>query len=311
MIEPNAEEISVDIQKRLAGQAYMVVAQNNVKKTVKIKEINDAAANLLGRTTVEMLGLELRDVVGAKVSETLNEYLEYEDEAYDLDDILKRVREFKMKHYNGEEIVMALQIIRDQARDENQWFRLIIKDERRQIKERSLLNILKENLTGVQSIDETTNLPNMVACQRSIEVIQNYAKTHELTSCLAILRIDRHQKNMERYGKKGVMDLIQHVASCCKAKFREDDQVFHLGDHLVGLVLMEISHDSARIVLNRLRWFIGSHRIAFGGKSDFSVTISVAFMPILPEADDVLTRCLKMADAFGADERNLLTELKG
>lgn len=311
MIEPDSTEISVDIQRKLAQQAYLVVAQNNTKKTVKIKEINEAAAALLGRTTVELLGLELREVVGEKVAEALNEYLEYEDEAYDLDDILKRVREFKMKHHNGEELLLALQIIRDQARDENQWFRMIIKDERRQIKERSLLNILKENLTGVQSIDDVTGLPNMVACQRSIEVIQNYAKTHDLTSCLAILRIDRHEKNLERYGKNGVLELLKHVASCCKSKFREDDHVFHLNDYQVGLVLTEISHDSARIVLNRLRWFVGSHRIVFGGKSDFSVTISVAFMPILPEADDVLSRCLSMVHAFGADERNLLTELKG
>jgi hypothetical protein len=63
-------------------------------------------------------------------------------------------------------------------------------------------------------------------------------------------------------------------------------------------------------VLNRLRWIIRSHRLDFGGKPDFSVTVSVAFSMLshqdmessLEDSEDILL-------ALDQDERNQLIEL--
>ena len=88
--------------------------------------------------------------------------------------------------------------------------------------------------------------------------------------------------------------------------------VCHLTDHTIGLFLLDISLESARVVLNRLRWLIGNHRISFGGKADFSVTISLVYSEI-PEArdEDLLAISEAKAAEIGPDERNAFVPLKG
>ncbi|MEJ0010127.1 MAG: DEAD/DEAH box helicase [Alphaproteobacteria bacterium] len=70
---------------------------------------------------------------------------------------------------------------------------------------------------------------------------------------------------------------MQHVANCCRSTFRAEDLISALSDRALGLLLFDISRESARMVLNRLRWNVRNHVLSFGGKSDFSVTISIAF----------------------------------
>lgn len=292
--------------------ASLLVSQNNQKRTVKVVEISVQAAELLGYVHQEIEGLPLQTILSDATKETLEELLEFDDAAEDLDDVIKRIHHFRLKRYNGEEVPVAIKIFRESVRDQNQWFRLLVKDERRQIAEKSITSALREHFEGVRSVDAETGLPERNSCARYFEMVQNYGKSHELKACFAVLRIDRHEKNMARYGKSGCLQLLQHVAACCRGSFREEDIVCQLSESSIGLFLLNIELESARVVLNRLRWNIRNHRIDFGGKSDFSNTVSIVFAPVHAHLDDdLLSACEQSSAAIELEERNLLIEYKG
>ncbi|MAR56559.1 MAG: hypothetical protein CMM93_05195 [Rickettsiales bacterium] len=293
-----------------AAPMHMLLCQNNEKKTVKIKEVSEALAEALGQMRSELEGVELKEVVSAKVAESLDDYLEFEDDSDDLDKVLTRVREFRMKHFNGEEVLLALRIFRETARDQNQWFRVHLKDERRQIQEESLFQIIRANLEGRLSQHPKTGLPDRSSCENYIELVQQYVKTHKLKACFAVIGMDRHEKNLAAYGQEGCVTLLNHVANTCKTKFREDDVVCYLSDRSLGLLLMDVDVESVRVVLNRLRWFISSHRIVFGGKSNFSVTVSITFTTINGDEEQVVEACETAVLAIPSETRNQLIEVK-
>lgn len=291
--------------------AVLIVSQNNAKRLIKIKEINKEAAELLGYHPTELEGVSLQDVLGKRAVESIDDFLEFEDDAPDLDTVLSRVPEFRMKSKKGEELLLAMRIYRDPARDSSHWFRIILKDERRQIQDHSLQQMIAENMAGVQALDEATGLPDHYSAGKYVELTQKYVNTHDLNATFAIVRIDRHNKNLGQYGEQACVELLRHVASCCKTKFRADDVVCRLSDHAIGLLLLDISPESSRVVLNRLRWFIASHRINFGGKPNFSVTASVIFSPLRKdETRNVVAECEKTAGQLDEDTRNELIELK-
>ncbi len=306
MLQPEPE-LSPTPQK----DAIIILSQNNAKRLVKIKELNSQAAEMLGFHPTELEGVDLQIILGKRAVEAIEDFLEYDDDATDIDSVLSRVPELRMKNKKGEEILLAMRIYRDPARDGNHWFRMILKDERRQIQDRSLQSMIAENMAGVQSIDELSGLPDHYSAGKYLEVAQKYVNTHGLKATFAIVRIDRHNKNLAQYGEAACVELLKHVASCCKTKFRADDVVCRLSDYAIGLLLFDISPESSRVVLNRLRWFITSHRINFGGKPNFSLTASVIFTPLRKdETRNLLDSCEETERLLSEDTRNELIELK-
>jgi len=288
----------------------LVVSQNNEKQTVMIVQTNAVLAQALGRLQSEMEGQPLKSILTDKIAEALDDYLEYEEDGNDLEDVLRRVQQFKLKHFNGTDLAFGLRIFRDHARDSHSWFRLILKDERRQIKDNSLLDAVRKNFEGIQSIDEEVGLPDRYTAGQYLHVLQTYVQSHDLNAVVAVLRIDRYEKGVAKYGRVPSLELLRHVAACCKSKFRSEDVVCRLSDKMIGLFLFNITHETARVVLNRLRWHIAQHRISFGGKADFSVTISLSFMPLMKdESRDVLVMCEEAMGKLNQDERNIMIDL--
>lgn len=288
---------------------FLVLCQNNEKKQVKIVKASDELAAALGMMRSELEGQPLEMFLGAKAAESMQDYLEYDDMGPDVDSVLSRVREFKLKHHKGEELPFACRWLREPARDTNQWFRLMLKDEKRQIQDRSLQTLLRENLAGVISLDEETGLADRHTCERYLEQVHGYIKNKHVVATFAVIRLDRYEKSLAAYGAPGCRELLQHIARNCKATFREEDLVCRLSDGRIGLMLMDANTETARVVLNRLRWLIASHRIEFAGKSDFSVTVSVSFKEINADNGDTMLRdCEQAIINLHADERNQLIE---
>lgn len=268
-----------------ADSMELLLTQNNEKRCLKVTYISPNLAELLGYLRSDVEGKPLETILGNKAKQAVDDLMDFEDEHGDADEVLKRISSFTLKHYKGHEISFLQKLYREPARDHHPMFRVILRNERRQIEDSALPNILRENLAGIYSTDEQTGLADKECMEKYLTLVENYLQTHGLSACLAILRIDRFDKSIERYGAQACQQLVQHVASLCKGKFREEDLVCYLGGNEIGLLLMNTTPDAARIVLNRLRWHIASHRIEFGGKSDFSLTTSVVFTEINPKTE--------------------------
>lgn len=292
------------------GDGVLVIIQNNAEKSLTIKAANDALANMLGYAEGELNGREVEAILGGKLTKLLAEDLEYQEEAPDIGEILSRQREFRLKHRMGNEVPVNIQIMRLMSEGHQACFQLVVPNEREQLAQQQIKDFLKMNLEGRQQLEPHTQLPDHATAGIYLGLLKNYIASNGVEACFAVLRLDRHEKSMARYGKEACWELLRHTANCCRSTFRTEDVIFALSDHTLGLILFDISRESVRLVLNRLRWNIRTHRIVFGGKSDFSVTVSVAFDMLDEErGDSLFERCEESITTLDKDARNSLIEL--
>lgn len=298
-----------EIQPSRRGDAVLIVCQNNDERRVTIDAVSPAAEDLLKKSESVLKGQTIEQVFGQRTLEALEDYLEYEEDSGDLDEILPRIRDIKIKRGDAE-IPVDVKIVREPARDRFSWFRLILRGEDYDMERNSLRAMLQANLAGHQALDPITELPDRDTALKALELTSGYVANKDLQACFAVIRIDRHSKNINRYGHTQCGYLLKHIANACGRNFRTDDVFARISEEHIGVVLYDISLESARIVLNRLRWFISAHRLNFGGKSDFSVTISVSFGPVTEDRHaHLLERCEKALIDLDEEERNQLIEL--
>jgi GGDEF domain-containing protein len=292
------------------GDGVLIVLQNNATRRLNIQTANETAANLLGYAEGELEGRALETVLGQKLGQLLAEDLEFSDDAPDFGEILARQRDIKLRNRLGQELAAPCSVSRLMAQGQQACFQLVLPNEREVRAQQQLKDFLKLNLEGRMKVEDATGLPDRGTGGTYLSLLKNYIANNGMEAAFAVIRLDRHEKSLARYGKDACVELIQHAANCCRTTFRSEDVVFALNDHMLGLVLMDISRESARLVLNRLRWNIRNHRILFGGKSEFSVTVSICFdMLDADRGDSVLPRCEESAAALDKDARNSLVEL--
>ena len=291
------------------GDGYLIVVQDNAARQLIIDAVNDAAAAALDYPVAELKGRKLEVILGNQVALVIEEDLEYADDAPDMADVLSRTRELRLRKRLGEEISVPTTINRVMAEDRNPRFQLIIPNEREGRAKEQWRGLLKSSFDGQTELDPITRLPNRATAEAYLRTVGHYMAEGEFDAAFAVLRLDRYGKSLARYGEAGVSQLIQHVASICRSTFRGEDVICQLGPDKLGLLLIDISRESVRLVLNRLRWNIRTHTITFGGKADFSNTVSIAFdMLTADNGDALLARSEQAVEGLDADSRNSLLE---
>jgi diguanylate cyclase (GGDEF)-like protein len=302
-------ETAETVSEGRKGDGTVTLVQDNAARQITILSINEAAANQLGYPADELIGRKLEVILGGRTATMIEEDLEYEDDAPDLVEILSRHREIRLRPRSGSEITIPATLNRVMAEDRHPRFQMILPNEREGRARSQLKDLLKTGLDGHTQIDEAIGIPNRATAEAYIRLIGHYLGDGTTQAAFAVLRLDRYDKSMARYGADGVNQLLQHVANCCRATFRSEDVVCSLGGNKLGLLLVDISRESVRLVLNRLRWNIRTHTILFGGKADFSSTVSIAFgMLGGTDGEQLLAEVEKAVDAVEADTRNTLVE---
>ncbi len=291
------------------GDGVLRIAQDNAARALIIEEINDAALERLGYALDEVKGRKFEVILGHESALVIDEELEYDEQAPDMADIFARYRELRLRLRNGQEIGAAYRLHRLPASDHRSQFQVILPNDRDDRIRQNLREFLKNNLEGHQQLDPITGFPDRATMEATISRIKSFSADTGAEVCVATIRLDRFDKAIARYGAAPSQELVKHVLNCCRATFRSEDVVASLGNN-VGLLLINLSRESARVVLNRLRWNIGKRMIEFGGKSNFSVTISVAFdMLSSDNSNEILHLCERAVTGLDADARNAFVEL--
>lgn len=288
----------------------LVILQNNDARSLTIIGANDTATNLLGYAGGDLNGQPLLKVLGNRTVKLLNDELEYGEDTPDLGEILTRQRTIRLRNRLNEELDLNCKVSRLMVEDKHARFQLIIPDEREHRLQQQLKNFLKLNFEGRKQLDPATGLPDRATTETYLDLLQSYLASNQMQAVFAVVRIDRFEKSLARYGKDGCAQLLQHVANCCRSTLRTEDVISALSDQALGLILFDISRESVRLVLNRLRWNVGNYRIEFGGKADFSVTVSIAFDMLGGNRNETaIVRGEEAVAALDADTRNGLIEL--
>lgn len=283
--------------------AVFIVCQNYEKRMLEMAGANDKAKQLSGLTDEAMVGMPLQDFISGDLKDLIDEDINYSDHNYDLGDILAKTRVIQLKTADGGVREMRLRVVRSEAFDANPVFHLIMLDETEERENEQFRKIIAENFKGNEHLDEHTNLPDRQSLLKDIELIQHYQKKKLFGACIAVMQVDRIEKLRAQRGQEVCYELLTDLSRLCLQRLREEDLVGLVSDKALGLILMQISPDSARIVLNRLRWSISSIPIILDDGSRVDISVSIAFhMCDNATAEEMLMACekdLEDADAHG------------
>ena len=292
------------------GDMMLVVIQNNEEKALTISMINEQLEAMLGYGKDEVLNRRLETILGAAEAEAIEDDMEYSDEGPDFGDIFSKMREMKLRRRLGDEVRVNYTLSRLMSQGANACFQIVIPDEQERVSRTKITDFIALNLVGHTELDAATGLPNHKTAEAFLPLLKNYYADAESDIVFAVLRLDRHKKSIVKYGAQAATQLMMHTHQICRSTFRSEDMIFALSDSTLGVVLFNTTREAARVVLNRLRWKIRTHRIEFGGKSDFSVSACIGFDKL--DFEDILgvfTRCESAMAELDANERNALLEL--
>lgn len=288
---------------------FMHITQDNAGHRLIIDDVNSGFADLLGIAVEKLLGMNVLELLAPASFQALED-MEFTADAPDFFDIFSKQRHIKWKTIGSEEITFPLSIARIDAHSSDVRFKLSVPNERNARARARLSDFLQAHFEGHQVLDPETGLTNRSSGLGFFESLSHFAKSNDLPVAFATIRIDRFPKSFALYGEQACIQLLQHVAHGCRRALAPEDVVVRLRDDQLALILCNVSRESARVILNRLRWLIRSHRIVFGGKSEFSVTVSFAFGMMNPDApNDVVESCEQALIGLPEDERNRLIEL--
>jgi diguanylate cyclase (GGDEF)-like protein/PAS domain S-box-containing protein len=275
------------------GDAVLLVRQNNTEHKLEIAHANEKALNLLGYEAQELNGMEFQSLLPERIIETLGDYLDYEQEDFDLSTVLSRVREFGLRHKDGKETTYKLKIMPTTAFDQNPVFQLIIHNEQARQEAYAFRSMLMENFKGHEVLDEETGLPDRSSLQKDLELMHFYASTKGIQACFAVFSIDNYDALLAKYGRACCNTLIRNIATLCRQNLRFGDTIGSLGKNQMGLLLMDVEPDAAKMVLNRLRWLISAHPIAVNSTAEAYVTVSVSYSELNAQTKDaeLISRC--------------------
>ena len=275
------------------SDAVIIVCQNNLKKVVEIAAVNEEAARVLGYTNEALMGKPLAVILPERVSSTIEEFVEFEENQNDLFFVLSKIRNFAIKTQSGHDLPFKLRIIHGESIDNNPWFHLVLVDEEKLRKKNVFRTVLLENFKGHEVIDERTGLPDRASLIKDLEMVVYHVRAKEISASFAIIDINGYEDICDKYGEEIGHKLHRHIGQLCKLKLRAEDTLGTLSEHSLGIILIDAPQDPAHMVLNRLRWTIGVSPLQVTERKELTAQANIGFVQIDGKINDaeVIGKC--------------------
>lgn len=271
--------LSQTLESYRKSDAVFIVCQNNDKKILEIAALNDEAIRVTGYSNDEMVGHPLSAILPERISNIIDEFIEFEEEKTDLLAVLSKVRQFAVRKRDGKEAEFRLRIISGESNDRNPWFHLVLVDEQKARDANAFRAIIKENFKGHEVIDPRTNLPDRASLIKDIELITYYVRDKNIPASFAVVDINYYDKLLSRYGQDACDHLHKHISDVFRQKLRTEDTIGTLSERSLGVILVDASQEEARMVLNRLRWAISVSPLQLQ-KDELIAQVNVSFTQI-------------------------------
>ncbi len=257
-----------------ANDIVLVIQQDNIARRIDLLSMNENASHMLGYGA-SMEGKPLSALLPERIAGLLNEYVEYSDQGNDVARVLGRVSDFHLLDHAGNALPFFPKLIPGEATEGKIAFHLLLQPRAAPREGVQLRAAMAEHMPDA----DNTPLPRQRLAQQ-IEAWQSVEEEARLPSALCMMMIDQHEQIMEWHGKKAVQGLLDHVAQAVRQKLRGYDYVLTMEPHSLGVVMLDVESDIARLVLNRLRWETASLPVSIPGVGQVSTTLSAAFAPL-------------------------------
>lgn len=295
-----------------SNDAVITICQNNRAKSIEISELNKEAESMLGYKSRDLAGKPLHQLLPPRVGEMLSEYVEFEPDANDVGQVLAKVQSFSIIGEDGKEIGYRLKVVRTESTGDVIHFKLVLQDKTGLRKNEALRKALEDNFKGHEVIDTDSGLPDKHSLEKDIELMGYYSNKSDLRSCFAILQLDHYDELFSQYGRPACHAMMRHIAGICKQGLRPDDVVGSVLYKRLGVLLIDTTAESARMVFNRLRWQIAANPIILPDKTSVGLSVSISFCRIGGRLSDrnVLDDCSEAIEKMGAQAINALIEVE-
>ncbi len=252
----------------------IIIQQDNQQKRVDVISMNDNARELLGYSET-IIGKPLGAILPERIASLLQEYVDYEEDGHDVADVLGRVIDFNLLGVDGEAYPFFPKFIPAESRNGKVMFHLVLQP-RAAGREGA---VLRAAMQKRQPALEATPLPRQQLLSQ-IEAWQNVEEFERLPAAVGLLMVDQHEQIIEWHGAKALAQLIEHFAANVRQKLRAYDQAMVLDGNMMALTLLDVQPETARLVLNRLRWEAATLPVQLPGVGRLSVTLSAVFAPL-------------------------------
>jgi diguanylate cyclase (GGDEF)-like protein/PAS domain S-box-containing protein len=266
------------------NEGMILLCQNNEDQTLLIYGINPRAHEITGFDPEEIRGRSLMEIVPKPIRETIRDYVEFSQNGTDIAAVLRKMREFQLLNAEGDAVPLEIKVAQAEARDAHFWYRLILKDQDYEQNLKQFHQAVAAAYKGHEVLDEDTGLPDRLSFVDDMDVVRRYAGESGVSCCIALFRVDRYDEFLRYYGKAAAILALGQTGETLRRNLRADDKIARVEADTLGVILLDISRESARVVLNRLRWAAASEPIRIPDMiSTPKVTVSVAFSMLRPE----------------------------
>ena len=290
--------------------AVLTIAQVNERRSIEVTAANQVAGELTGYSPEDLVGMEFVKLVPSKIHEVIEDYVEFEDGHNDVGEVLRKVRDFRIKTKEGKELSINMKIVRHHSNLHDE-FMLIMQDEEVQRGTDSFMAALRENFDGHAALNPDTQLPDRSSYEKGMDMIMLHMENISNGVCVAIFELDDYQQILGKYGVNACHKAMQDIAGLCKQNLRSNDVVAQFDKSRLALILVGTTREPAKIVLNRLRWLIDGMHIRSHQGVDFQTTTSVLFHEIdsNTQPDELIEKFESTLEDKPAESTNLVVEI--
>ena len=294
-----------------SNDAVVTICQNNKAKSIKIQQLNKIAEELLSYEGGELAGKELSTILPPRIADMLSEYVEFEEGANDVGEVLGKVQSFSIVGRSGKETGFKLKVVRAESRGGELYFDLVLQDKSGLLKTENVRKAIIESFKGHEALDPDLSLPDRYSLDKDIDLITPYNNRAELRSCFAILQLDHADELFAQYGRTKFNAIRKHVAMACRNNLRPDDVVGVVNNKRVGVLLMDTAIEAERVVFNRLRWQIAASPFTLPDGSTVGLSVSVSYGSLGGDNanKDLIEVCENALERMGAATVNALIEI--
>jgi two-component system cell cycle response regulator len=162
--------------------------------------------------------------------------------------------------------------------------------------QRSQLQVLNQELTGIARRDPLTGLGNRLALHEELELLEARVSRYGHRYCMALLDLDHFKAYNDTYGHQAGDAVLQAVAAELKIQARREDGLYRYGGEEFLCILPEQTLATGTIAAERMRSGLEALGIPHAGNVGGVLTLSAGMAVFDPDRTRSVAEVLKEAD---------------
>lgn len=226
--------------------AVLTIAQDNARRAIEITAANEAACRLLGYDGEELMGKNFAEMLPERIAEMIEDYVEFEDAANDVGDVLRKVRDFELQTQAGKTKPVDLKVLRHTSVEHAEYL-LVFYGSAQKEKADAVMKAARKLLEGKRAIDDATGLAKRDNFEQSVNVLLPQLEDVTNGACLAVCELDGYQKILAKHGIAMAHKAMREAGALCKLNLRGNDLVAQFDERRLAIVLTGATGDRSAL----------------------------------------------------------------